>query len=123
MKSLVKSVETILLEIVQFVDEKGFIMDDENLMENGQNPTKIVNKIMKSLHAQVNKSLESLSIFRTINDNDKDYVHCHCLAILFFLGNNYDEKSDGENNKGEDKLPQILLKTILNEIKQIVSYM
>ena len=50
---------------------------------------------MKKLREQVNDSLNSISMFRNIHENDRQYIHCHCLAIAFYL-DHYEGESKQE---------------------------
>ena len=40
---------------------------------------------MGKLKEQVTNGLDSINMFRNIHENDIKYVHCHCLAINFYL--------------------------------------
>ena len=45
----------------------------------------IAKEILKKLKDQVNDSLNTISMFRNIHENDRHFIHCHCLAIAFYL--------------------------------------
>ena len=50
---------------------------------------------MDSLKKQVNDSLGSVSVFRNVHEDDRDYIHAYCLAIAFYLDHyrkTYDHK-------------------------------
>ena len=51
---------------------------------------------MIKLKRQVNEGMDSISMFRNIHENDRRYIHIHCLAIHFYL-NHYQEE---EGRKG-----------------------
>ena len=53
---------------------------------------------MQKLRKQVNEGLESVNVFRNIHENDVQYVHCHILAVVFYL-DHYDEEEDKESEK------------------------
>ena len=46
---------------------------------------------MNKLWQQVNHTMLALNMFRTAYDLDREYVHCYCLAIAFYL-DHYEEK-------------------------------
>ena len=54
-------------------------------------------EIMIKLKEQVNDSLNSISIFRNIHENDREFVHCHCLVIAFYL-DHFEGESGKKNN-------------------------
>ena len=41
--------------------------------------------LMERLRNQVNEGLDSISIFRNYHENDREYIHCYCLATAFYL--------------------------------------
>ena len=42
-------------------------------------------QMMENLRKQVQRSIMSINLYRSPHDDDKEFIHCYCLAIAFYL--------------------------------------
>lgn len=40
---------------------------------------------MLALKDQVREGIDSINMFRSVHEKERDFIHCYCLAIAFYL--------------------------------------
>lgn len=60
---------------------------------------------MKKLREQVREGIDSVNMFRSVHENNRDALHCYCLAIAFYL--DHYENGVGKSQENKEKQTDI----------------